>query len=79
MKWEYKFLLSKTNVCPDTCTLERKPLLETFQNELNALGDDEWELVTVQNICLEDGGRFSVAYLKKQKKLRKASCDISSH
>jgi hypothetical protein len=68
LKWEYKVLLSKTNVCVDPCALERKPLLEGFQNELNSLGDYGWELVTVQNICLEDGGLFSVAYLKQQKK-----------
>ena len=68
MKWEYKVLLSKTNVCADPCGWERKPLLESFQNELNTLGEDKWELVGVQHIYLKDGGLFSVADLKRQKK-----------
>ena len=41
--------------------------MENIQNELNALKNDGWELVSVQNIRLDDGGLFSVAYLKRKK------------
>ena len=45
----------------------KKPVIESVQNELNVLGKDGWELVSVQNIRLEDGRLFTVAYLKRQK------------
>ena len=67
MNWEYKVLQSKIYVRPDQCTLERKPLLGSFQNELNKLGKDGWHLVSVQNIRLEDGVLFIVAFLERQK------------
>ena len=43
------------------------PVIEGVQNELDVLGKDGWELVSVQNIRLEDGRLFTVAYLKRQK------------
>ena len=67
MKWEYKVLPLKTRVHVDRFTTERKPIIEGVQNELNDLGKDGWELVGVQNIRLEDGRLFTVAYLKRQK------------
>ena len=57
----------KTRVHIDRFTTERKPVIESVQDELNALGKDGWELVSVQNIRLEDGRLFTVAYLKRQK------------
>ena len=45
----------------------KKPVIESVQNELNVLGKDGWQLVSVQNIRLEDGRLFTVAYLKRQK------------
>jgi len=45
----------------------KKPVIESVQNELNVLGKDGWKLVSVQNIRLEDGRLFTVAYLKRQK------------
>ena len=45
----------------------KKPVIESVQDELNVLGKDGWELVSVQNIRLEDGRLFTVAYLKRQK------------
>jgi len=45
----------------------KKPTIESIQDELNALGKDGWDLVSVQNIRLEDGRLFTVAYLKRQK------------
>jgi hypothetical protein len=45
----------------------RKPIIEGVQDELDVLGKDGWELVSVQNIRLEDGRLFTVAYLKRQK------------
>ena len=67
MKWEYVVLLRKTKFCVDQSKLERIPVMENIQNELNSLGNDGWELVNVQNIRLDDGGLFSVAYLKRKK------------
>ncbi len=60
-------LLRQTKLCVDQSKLERIPVMENIQNELNALGNDGWELVSVQNIRLDDGGLFSVAYLKRKK------------
>jgi hypothetical protein len=67
VKWEYKVIPVKTKVHLDRFAAERKPIIENIQNELNALGKDGWELVSVQNIRLEDGRLFTVAYLKRQK------------
>ena len=60
-------LLRQTKLCVDKSKLERIPVMENIQNELNALGNDGWELVSVQNIRLDDSGLFSVAYLKRKK------------
>jgi len=67
VKWEYKVISLKTKVHSDSSTAERKPIIEGVQDELNVLGEDGWELVSVQNIRLEDGRLFTVAYLKRQK------------
>jgi len=67
VKWEYKVLPLKTRVHADRLTTERKPVIEGVQDELDVLGKDGWELVGVQNIRLEDGRLFTVAYLKRQK------------
>ena len=67
VKWEYKVLPLKTRVHVDRFTTERKPVIEGVQNELNDLVKDGWDLVSVQNIRLEDGRLFTVAYLKRQK------------
>jgi len=57
----------KTRVHLDSFTEERKPVIENVQDELNVLGEDGWDLVSVQNIRLEDGRLFTVAYLKRQR------------
>jgi len=57
----------KTRVHVDRFTEERKPVIEGVQDELDVLGKDGWELVSVQNIRLEDGRLFTVVYLKRQK------------
>ena len=67
VKWEYKVLPLKTRVHVDRFTTERKPVIEGVQEELDGLGKDRWDLVSVQNIRLEDGRLFTVAYLKRQK------------
>ncbi len=66
MKWEYKVLPLKTKVRVDRFAREKKPTIESIQDELNALGEDGWGLVSVQNIRLEDGRLFTVAYLKRK-------------
>jgi len=67
VKWEYKVLPLQTRVHVDRLTTEKKPVIESIQDELDVLGKDGWELVSVQNIRLEDGRLFTVAYLKRQK------------
>jgi hypothetical protein len=67
VKWEYKVIPLKTRVHSDSSAAERKPIIEGVQDELNVLGEAGWDLVSVQNIRLEDGRLFTVAYLKRQK------------
>jgi len=67
IKWEYKVILVKTQIHADHFHADRKPTMEDVQNDLNALGKEGWELVTVQDITLPDDRMFTVAYLKKQK------------
>ena len=44
--------------------------MDDVQNDLNILGKEGWELVTVQDISLQDGRMFTVAYLKRQETSR---------
>lgn len=67
VKWEYRVLPLKTKVRVDRFATEKKPTIDIVQDELDVLGKDGWELVSVQNIRLEDGKLFTVAYLKRQK------------
>jgi hypothetical protein len=68
VKWEYKVVLIKTQIHSDHFQADRKPVIEDVQNDLNALGNEGWELVGVQDISLPDGRMFTVAYLKRQKR-----------
>ena len=67
-KWEYKVIPIKTQVHSDRFQADGKPVIDTVQSELNILGNEGWELVTVQDINLPDGRMFTVAYLKRQSK-----------
>jgi hypothetical protein len=67
VRWEYKVILIKTQIHSDHFQAESKPIIEDVQNDLNALGNEGWELVSIQDIRLPDGRMFTVAYLKKQK------------
>jgi hypothetical protein len=64
-KWEYKVVPIKTQIHSDHFQAERKPVIEDVQNDLNALGIEGWELVTVQDTSLLDGRMFTIAYLKR--------------
>jgi hypothetical protein len=66
-KWEYIVLALKTKISISRFDREKNPNIQNVQNELNALGEDGWELVGVQNVRLETGGLFTVAYLKREK------------
>jgi hypothetical protein len=68
VKWEYKVVLIKTQIHSDHFQADRKPVIEDVQDDLNALGNEGWELVGVQDISLPDRRMFTVAYLKRQKK-----------
>ena len=65
-KWEYKVIPIKTRIHSDHFEGGKKPVMEDVQNDLNSLGKDGWELVSVQDVSLLDGRRFTVAYLKRQ-------------
>jgi hypothetical protein len=67
VKWEYIVLAVKTKVHVSRHEREKNPTIENVQKELNDLGEEGWELVGVQNIRLETGMLFTVAYLKRKK------------
>lgn len=67
MKWEYIVLALKTKVSVNRHEREKNPTIQNIQNELNELGEEGWELVGVQNVRLETGMLFTVAYLKRGK------------
>jgi hypothetical protein len=66
-KWEYTVLALKTKIQVSHFNREKNPSIQNVQKELNELGEDSWELVSVQNVRLETGGLFTVAYLKREK------------
>jgi hypothetical protein len=66
-QWEYKVIPIKTRIHSGTTNGTIKPVIEDVQNDLNSLGKEGWELVTVQDTTLQDGRRFTIAYLKRQK------------
>ena len=66
--WEYKVIPVKTRIHSSTLTGGNKPEIEDVQKNLNNLGKDGWELVSVQDVSLPDGRRFTVAYLKRQQR-----------
>jgi hypothetical protein len=67
VKWEYKVIPIKTQVHSDHFQVDKKPVIDDVQNDLNALGSEGWELVGIQDVSLPDGRMFTVAYLKRQK------------
>ena len=65
--WEYKVVLIKTRIHTDNTVGSSQPVIEDIQNDLNSLGKEGWELVTVVDINFQEARRFTVAYLKRQK------------
>ena len=65
--WEYKVIPIKTRIHSNHFEGSSKPVMEDVQNDLNSLGKEGWELVSVQDVSLQDDRRFTVAYLKRQK------------
>lgn len=65
-KWEYKVIPIKTRIHSNHFEGGNKPVMEDVQKDLNSLGKEGWELVSVQDVNLPDGKRFTVAYLKRQ-------------
>lgn len=60
-------LALKTKISVNRRDREKNPTIQNIQNEMNALGEEGWNLVGVQNIRLETGMLFTVAYLKREK------------
>jgi ribosomal protein S24E len=67
LKWEYMVLALKTKVHVSRHERDKNPIIQNVQKELNKLGEEGWELVSIQNIRLETGMLFTVAYLKREK------------
>ena len=57
----------KTKVHLSRHEREKNPTIQNIQKELNNLGEEGWEMVGIQNIRLETGTLFTVAYLKREK------------
>ncbi len=66
-KWEYLVIPMKTQIHSGHFQVDEKPVIEGVQNDLNALGDEGWELVSVQDTSLADGRKYTIAYLKREK------------
>ena len=67
VNWEYMVIPVKTRIHSNSFDGSSKPVMEEVQNDLNSLGKKGWELVSIQDVSLQDGRRFTVAYLKRQK------------
>ncbi len=66
-QWEYRVVPIKTRIHSENTDGTIKPVIDDVQNDLDSLGKEGWELVTVQDTTLQDGRSFTVAYLKRQK------------
>ncbi len=67
VKWEYKVVPIKTRIHSSHFESGSKPVMDDIQSDLDSLGEEGWELVSVQNISLKDDRMFTVAYLKREK------------
>jgi hypothetical protein len=67
VNWEYTVRALRTKIHVTRHDSVRTAVLQDVQSELNILGEEGWELVSVQNVRLETGSLFTVAYLKRQK------------
>lgn len=67
VKWEYKVIPIKTRIHSDHFQAGGKPIIDDVQNDLNTIGNEGWELVSIQDISLPDGRMFTVAYLKRKR------------
>jgi len=65
--WEYMVLPIKTKISINRHSQQKNAVMQNVQDDLNALGAEGWELVSVQNVRLETGSLFTVAYLKREK------------
>jgi hypothetical protein len=66
-RWEYRVVPIKTRIHLETLSGTSKAVIDDLQNELDNLGKEGWELVSVQDTSTQDGRNFTVAYLKRQK------------
>lgn len=66
LKWEYLVIPIKTMIHSNHFDGKNKPTLENVQNDLNSLGSEGWELVSIQDVTMQDNRMFTVAYLKRR-------------
>jgi len=67
VQWEYKVVPIRTRIHSGTMGGAGKPVIDDVENELNELGKEGWELVSVQDTTMQDGRIFTVVYLRRQK------------
>jgi hypothetical protein len=67
VKWEYTVLAFRTKISVPRFGEANKPVVQNVQDELNDMGKKGWELVSVQNVRLETGSLFTVAYFKRKR------------
>ena len=60
-------IVLKTKISVNRRQRDKNPTIQNVQHEMNVLGEEGWDLVSVQNIRLETGMLFTVAYLKRKK------------
>jgi hypothetical protein len=66
-KWEYKVVPIMTHIRLESVSGVSTAVIDDVQNELDKLGKEGWELVSVQDTSTQDGRGFTVAYFKRQK------------
>lgn len=67
VQWEYRVVPIKTRIHSGSMGGDGKPTIEDVEKDLNVLGKEGWELVSVQATSTQDGRIFTIVYLKRQK------------
>jgi hypothetical protein len=67
VQWEYMVVPIKTKIHSGGMGGDSKPTIEDVEKELNVLGEEGGELVSVQDTSTQDGRSFTVIYFKRQK------------
>ncbi len=75
VQWEYRVVPIKTRIHSGSMGGDGKPTIEDVEKDLNALGKEGWELVSVQDASMLDGRIFTIVYLKRQKMAKRDNAE----